>query len=151
MRASSVPDPTARRTRRTRRARRAAYDAYLNSRAWSDKRKQWYAAWLTAAGVEPACLVCGRRWTLKAGHLHHVTYARLGIEPVEDLVPLCRRDHQRLHALIDAHPTWRRSDRRTATAAIIASLRQAPDARADDNPPARTVLLRDDRRSAGLR
>ena len=91
---------------------RAAYDAYLDSRAWSDKRKQWYAAWLTAAGVEPSCLVCGRRWTLKSGHLHHATYARLGAEPVEDLVPLCRRDHQRLHALIDAHPTWRRADRR---------------------------------------
>ena len=131
MRASPVPDPTA---RRTRRGRRAAYDAYLSSRAWSDKRKQWYAAWLTTAGVEPSCLVCGRRWTLKTGHLHHATYAHLGVEQVDDLVPLCRRDHQRLHALIDANPTWGHSDRRTATAAIIAAMRQARATHTDDNP-----------------
>src|SRR3954462_6108413 len=112
MRASSVPDPTGRRTLRTRgarRTRRAVYEAYLNSRAWSHKRKQWYAAWLTAAGVEPYCLVCGQRWTLKAGHLHHATYDRLGAESLRDLLPLCRRDHQMLHAVIDLHPTWRRA------------------------------------------
>ena len=111
------------RERRRPRSRRATYDAYLSSRAWSEKRKQWYAAWLTAAGVEPSCLVCGGRWTLKSGHLHHVTYARLGDEALEDLLPLCRRDHQALHAVIDAHVAWRRSDRRTATAAVIAFLR----------------------------
>src|SRR3954470_3656259 len=98
-------------------SRRAAYDAYINSHAWSDKRKQWYAAWLTAAGVEPSCLVCGQSWTLKASHLHHATYDRLGAESLRDLLPLCRRDHQILHAVIDLHPTWRRADRRTATAA----------------------------------
>ncbi|GAA2748324.1 hypothetical protein GCM10009868_40890 [Terrabacter aerolatus] len=107
------------------RSRRASYDAYINSRAWSHKRKQWYAAWLTAAGIEPSCLVCGRRWTLKAGHLHHATYDRLGAESLRDLLPLCRRDHKALHAIIDSHPTWQRADRQTATAAIIAGLRQA--------------------------
>ncbi len=107
------------------RSRRASYDAYLNSRAWSHRRKQWYATWLTAAGVEPSCLVCGRRWTLKAGHLHHATYDRLGAEALHDLLPLCRRDHKTLHAIIDSHPTWRRTDRQTATAAIIAALRKA--------------------------
>lgn len=107
------------------RRRRASYEAYINSRAWSDKRKQWYAAWLTVAGVEPSCLVCGRRWTLKGGHLHHATYGRLGAESVRDLLPLCRRDHMALHAVIDSHPTWRRADRQTATAAIIAALREA--------------------------
>jgi hypothetical protein len=112
-------------------SRRASYDAYLNSRAWSDKRKGWYAAWLTAAGVEPSCLVCGRRWTLKAGHLHHATYERLGAESPRDLLPLCRRDHKALHAVIDSHPTWRRADRLTATAAIIAGLRQARAKRPD--------------------
>lgn len=134
MRASSAPDGLA------QLSRRAVYDAYLSSRTWSDKRRQWYAASLTAAGVEPTCLVCGRRWTLKAGHLHHVTYARLGNESTEDLVPLCRRDHQRLHALIDAAPTWRRADRRTATAAIIASMRQTQNSHADDRPPSTVPL-----------
>src|SRR3954468_7286483 len=87
------------------RSRQASYDAYINSRAWSHKRKHWYAAWLTAAGVEPCCLVCGRRWTLNAGHGHHATYDRLGAESLGDLVPLCRRDHRTLHAVIDLHPT----------------------------------------------
>ncbi|KJK11760.1 hypothetical protein UB45_10920 [Terrabacter sp. 28] len=115
--------PRADRTRRRR--RRPAYDAYLSSSAWSDKRKHWYAAWLTAAGVEPSCLVCGRRWTLKAGHLNHATYVRLGEESLADLLPLCRRDHRRLHAILDASPSWCRADRQTATAGIIAALRRA--------------------------
>lgn len=88
-----MPAPRVRERRRPR-SRRATYDAYLSSRAWSEKRKQWYAAWLTVAGVEPSCLVCGGRWTLKSGHLHHITYARPGAEACEDLLPLCRRDHQ---------------------------------------------------------
>ena len=126
-------------TRRTPRprGRRASYDNYLASRAWSDKRKQWYAAWLSSAGIEPSCLVCGRRWALKSGHLHHTTYARLGDESLSDLVPLCRRDHRALHAVIDSTPTWRRTDRRTATAALIAVLREARTARTDlgSDPP----------------
>ena len=114
--------PTGSRTLGT--GRRSAYDAYMKSRAWRQKRRQWYAAWLTAAGIEPSCLVCGRRWTLKSGHLHHTTYARLGSESLSDLLPLCRRDHRGLHAILDSHPTWQRADRQTATAAIIAALRQ---------------------------
>lgn len=125
MPATPIPD------RASPRSRRASYDAYINSPAWSDKRKQWYAAWLTAAGVEPSCLVCGRRWTLKGGHLHHATYNRLGAESVHDLLPLCRRDHKALHAIIDSHPTWRRTDRQTATAAIIAGLRRSRALRLD--------------------
>jgi 5-methylcytosine-specific restriction endonuclease McrA len=127
--------PTPRTPRR--RSRRASYDAYLASRAWSDKRKQWYAAWLSSAGIEPSCLVCGRSWTLKSGHLHHTTYARLGDESLTDLVPLCRRDHRALHALIDCTPTWRRTDRRTATAGIIALLRAArtPATAPEGHPP----------------
>ncbi|WP_330474635.1 hypothetical protein [Terrabacter sp. C0L_2] len=117
------------RERAAPRSRRAFYDAYLNSRAWRDKRKHWYAAWLTAAGIEPSCLVCGRQWTLKAGHLHHATYDRLGDESLRDLLPLCRRDHKALHAIIDSQPTWRRVDRQTATVAIIAALRHVRAAR----------------------
>jgi 5-methylcytosine-specific restriction endonuclease McrA len=104
-------------------ARRARYDSYLASRAWHDKRRSWYAAWLTIAGIEPRCLVCGRLWTLKAGHLHHTTYARLGDEDLSDLVPLCQADHRKLHRLLDSHTTWLRTNRATASAAIIATLR----------------------------
>jgi 5-methylcytosine-specific restriction endonuclease McrA len=121
-------------------ARRATYDSYLASRAWHDKRRAWYAAWLTIAGTEPRCLACGRVWTLKAGHLHHTTYARLGDEDLSDLIPLCGADHRRLHQMLDSHPTWRRTDRATASAALIAILR-AQHHGGGDKPP----------RSAGTR
>src|SRR3954471_20643956 len=96
------------RRRRRRGARGAAYDAYLASKAWKAKRQQWYAAWLTAAGTPPVCAACGSRWTLKTGHLHHLTYMRLGREEPEDLVPLCARHHRQLHAIFDTSPSWRR-------------------------------------------
>ena len=104
-------------------ARRAQYDAYLSSRAWRDKRRTWYAAWLTIAGTEPRCLVCDRLWTLRAGHLHHASYARLGDENLSDLIPLCSADHRRLHSILDSHDSWRRANRAIASAAIIATLR----------------------------
>ena len=69
------------------------------------------------------CAACGARWTLKTGHLHHVTYMRLGREEPEDLVPLCARHHRQLHAIFDTSQSWRRLGRATATAGIIARLR----------------------------
>ena len=124
-----MPTPT-RKTRPRRRAargrRRASYDAYLISRTWQVRRKQWYAAELTTAGTAPTCLVCGKRWTLKAGHLHHVTYMRLGREEHEDLIPLCQRDHHALHVILDAQPGWRHLGRAAATVGIIARLRDRP-------------------------
>ncbi|GAA2161023.1 hypothetical protein FHX52_3236 [Humibacillus xanthopallidus] len=118
------------RTRMSRRTRRSGgtggtYDVYLASRAWRDKRREWYAAWLTTAGAEPACLVCGRPWTLKSGHLHHATYVRVGAEDVRDLLPLCRRHHHLLHSILDADAGWQRYSRPHATAGIIAILRRA--------------------------
>ena len=53
--------------------RQAVYDAYLASHAWRQRRKAWYAAWLTQRGTPPACLVCDREWSLRNGHLHHLT------------------------------------------------------------------------------
>ena len=78
-------------------------------------------------GTEPRCLVCDRLWTLKAGHLHHATYARLGDENHSDLIPLCSADHRRLHTILDSHDSWRRANRATASAAIIATLRAQTD------------------------
>ena len=73
----------------TSRSRSGAYDAYLVSDTWRARRKAWYAAWLTRCGTPPACLVCDQEWNLRSGHLHHLTYERLGHEDDEDLVPLC--------------------------------------------------------------
>jgi hypothetical protein len=107
-----------------RRNRRAQYDAYLASRTWRARRKAWYAAWLTRHGTPPTCLVCDRAWCLRAGHLHHLTYMRIGDERDDDLVPLCARHHRELHTVLDRSAGWRRLGRRQATVGIIGLLRQ---------------------------
>ena len=104
--------------------RRAVYQSYLASRAWHDRRRTWFAAWLTQAGTAPTCLVCDRQWSPKSGHLHHLTYVRIGHEDDTDLVPLCSRDHRRLHAVLENSPSWRRLDRAQASMGIIGVLRR---------------------------
>ena len=118
---------------RRRLQRRGQYDAYLNSAAWYRKRQQWYILWQQETGTEPSCVVCGQVWTLRYGHLHHRTYARLGHELLTDVVPLCPADHTRLHDLWDAHPSWRTTGRATATLGIIAALRR--QRRSDGSTP----------------
>ncbi len=103
--------------------RRCRYATYIDSRAWLDRRQRWYADQLRLAGAVPACAVCGRPWRLRADHLHHASYARLGHEAHADLIPLCRAHHRALHRLWDASPAWRRLGRARATAGIIAALR----------------------------
>ena len=112
-------------------ARRAVYAAYMNSKAWQDKRRDWYARRVTLTGSPPVCLVCGRRWSLRSGHLHHLTYQRLGAEEPEDLIALCGHDYARLHAVLDASPSWRRLGRAAATVGIIAMLRRRERAARD--------------------
>ena len=114
-------------------ARRAVYAAYMNSKAWQDKRRDWYARWVTLTGSPPVCLVCGRRWSLRSGHLHHLTYQRLRAEEPADLVGLCARDHARLHAVLDASRSWRRLGRAAATAGIIVMLRRREPAARNDS------------------
>ena len=104
--------------------RRAFYQRYLASRGWRDRRRAWYAAWLTAMGTAPACLVCDRQWSPKTGHLHHLTYVRLGHEDDTDLVPLCARDHRHLHEVLERSQGWRRRGRAQASIGIIAMLRR---------------------------
>ena len=104
-------------------ARRAVYAAYMNSKAWQDKRRAWYARFVTLTGSPPVCLVCGRRWSLRSGHLHHLTYQCLGAEDPADLMALCDRCHARLHAVLDHSPSWRRQGRAAATVGIIGMLR----------------------------
>ena len=112
-------------------ARRAVYAAYMNSKAWQDKRRGWYERWVTLTGSPPVCLVCGRRWSVRSGHLHHLTYQRLGAEEPADLMALCARDHARLHAVLDASPSWRRLNRGAATVGIIAMPRRRERAACD--------------------
>ena len=112
------------RDRRTLIRRRAVYDAYLASHAWHRRRKAWYAAWLTQHGTPPVCLVCDREWSLRNGHLHHLTYMRIGDEADRDLVSLCARHHRRLHEVLDKSPYWRKVGREQASRQIIALLRR---------------------------
>jgi hypothetical protein len=104
--------------------RRAVYDSYLASRAWRDRRRAWYSAWLTTAGTPPRCIVCDRQWSPKSGHLHHLTYVRIGNEDDTDLVPLCPQDHRRLHEVMERSQSWRRLGRAQASIGIIAMLRR---------------------------
>lgn len=108
--------------------RRAAYDAYLTSRTWKDRRRAWYASWLTVNGTAPTCRVCGKVWTLKNGHLHHLTYQRIGAEDDTDLIPLCAVHHARLHELL-VKPRWRRLGRAAASLQIVIRLAARHSAR----------------------
>lgn len=70
----------------TRREYRACY---LRSPHWLALRARWWRA-----HPDATCLHCG------CGHpldLHHITYARVGHERLDDLVPLCRIGHDLAH------------------------------------------------------
>lgn len=79
------------------------YDAYLASDSWMrGTRAKW-----DESGKSRGCFVC---WTTTGVELHHRTYKQLGFEELEDLIPLCRRHHLKVHsvaqagyALYDAH------------------------------------------------
>jgi len=100
---------------RGRITRRAVYAAYMDSAAWQEKRREWYHHWVDAHGASPACLVGGRLWSLRTGHLHHVTYVRLGYEGLEDLIPLCATHYSQLHDLFDHSMQWGRQGRAAAS------------------------------------
>jgi hypothetical protein len=122
---------------RGRITRRAQYAAYMESVAWQEKRRGWYQHWTSTHDSAPVCVVCGCRWSLRSGQLHHVTYMRLGAEEPDDLVPLCPTHHARLHELWDSSPHWRALGRSAATYGIIAVLRRRLEA--PQRPEARTT------------
>lgn len=66
-----------------------SYREYLRSPHWLDTRRAYYASEL------PQRCMCGEADI----DLHHMTYERIGSEELTDLVPLCRRCHQMVHAL----------------------------------------------------
>jgi hypothetical protein len=74
--------------------RRQSYDDYISSSAWGQKRQEFRAWWIRGHGAW-ACAVCGAKGAL---HVHHMRYSNFGHEAMEDLLPLCARHHQELHA-----------------------------------------------------
>jgi len=110
---------------RHRVARRGEYATWMASDAWLARRKSWQQAWRVRYGAEPCCVACGGPWILRHGDLHHRSYDRLGAERFGDLIPLDRVCHDRLHAILESTPAWRRLGRAHATDVIVARLRAA--------------------------
>lgn len=96
----------------------------MNSPQWWRVRRAWVQAWRAAhPGGKLRCAVCDRPWSERHDDLHHRSYAHLGYEQLEDLLPMCRPCHQHLHAVLDTSPTWCRADRALATDVIVVGLR----------------------------
>lgn len=66
------------------------YNEYLKSEQWQEKRKQ------KALEQGYRCEICFRQ--LRTGfHIHHKTYKNFGNEPMEDLMFLCKKCHEKIH------------------------------------------------------
>jgi hypothetical protein len=103
---------------------RLAYCDYMESSEWFTLRERWAENWRATHGIEPCCAICGARWTLQHGDLHHRSYAHLGHEEDADLVALCRTCHGALHRVFESDRSWRRLGRVQATDLIIKALRR---------------------------
>lgn len=68
--------------------RRLLYISYLESHAWNVIRTRR----LETDNFK--CQICGNKFNLQ---VHHLTYARLGCENLEDLQTLCDEHHSRAH------------------------------------------------------
>ena len=99
--------------------RRGRYADYVNSKAWAKRRRRWFQEHWEQTHELAVCVVCGMRPV----DLHHLDYDNLGDEDYDQLIPICRRDHDRIHAAWEATPHVRRLGRRTATLAIIDEMR----------------------------
>lgn len=70
------------------------YKAYLTSKEWDDRRKEY-------SSIHPCkCEVCGSNNQVQ---LHHICYDRLGYEKDMDLVPLCKDCHDNIHQYCEAY------------------------------------------------
>jgi hypothetical protein len=108
----------------------------MDTAGWYRRRELWLTEYRAANdGQEPACAVCGAEWTLRAGDLHHRTYARLGREDWRDLLAVCRPDHLLLHAFMERNPAWRRLPRDQATDLIAAWLRTSKEKASTNEQP----------------
>ena len=68
-----------------------AYQIYLNSQKWKDKRKKVLEYW------DHKCATCYSPINL---HVHHRTYARVGKEKLTDLIVLCSKCHEKFHGTL---------------------------------------------------
>lgn len=64
------------------------YDEYLQSPHWQHIRRLY-----AVSGRPRKCFACGE----PNYQLHHISYVRLGREELDDVLPLCRNCHYRLH------------------------------------------------------
>lgn len=64
------------------------YKEYLNSDQWADKRRELFAL----RGRK--CEICG---SVHEIHVHHLTYANIFNEPMEDLQVVCQMCHSEIH------------------------------------------------------
>lgn len=105
------PKKKRRKNKKSRHKRRGPinYHEYINSKAWLRRRLMYYDTY------GQLCAVCG----IKADHLHHKSYERLGKELDDDLVPLCEFHHDDFHSIYGSF-----LDMRLATDTYIASKRQ---------------------------
>lgn len=71
-----------------RKGKKVHYPSYLRSTAWQEKRREYWRN-----GRYSACYMCDRP-RFPGMQLHHRTYARLGYELLDDLVPLCPEHHE---------------------------------------------------------
>lgn len=83
----------------------ARYSQWMGSPAWWARRRRWVAEETDRCGAI-TCALCGRPWDAEHGDLHHLSYARLGVERHDELIAMCRSCHELLHRVIDASPAW---------------------------------------------
>ena len=81
---------------------RSEYRDYIQSAEWRRTRERYWASKLPHD-----CYCCGTQ-RRPGFHLHHRTYKNLGQERLMDLVPVCPRCHDNIHALYESDPEWKR-------------------------------------------
>lgn len=85
--------------------RTPGYEQYMRSDRWRSKKREFRKWWETNKGPYR----CWHRWCFRKDALdvHHVDYDSFGDEEYDDLVPLCRKHHNRVTQ------AWKRERTRT--------------------------------------
>lgn len=120
--------------RRKHASRSVGYrQGYLRSAEWAKFRAGFYGR-LRAANILPACAACGRAENEGVAlELHHLSYEGVRQLPGgqwvsgerdDDVILLCRDDHEQVHRILDSNPRdFSGLSRRVASLRIINSLR----------------------------
>lgn len=105
---------------------RERYATYMSSAAWFSRRDTWAEQEAAQVGGADKILCtggCGQHWEVRKDDLHHCTYDRLGNEAHEDLWPMCRDCHTRLHDLMVSTRSWRKLPKQQANAQALQVVR----------------------------